>query len=94
MHGNRSFVDVTEIRSSSTLEEDEANRFAADFPVNENDWDAFTREQNWTEPSVRRFAENVGVHPGIVAGRLHHEKLVPYNRLTPLKDRFTWVEER
>ena len=94
MHGNRSFVDVTEIRSSSTLEEDEANRFAANFLVNEKDWDAFTREQDWTEPSVRRFAENVGIHPGIVADRLHHEKLVPYNRLTALKDRFTWVEER
>ena len=94
MHGNRSFVDVTEIGSFGTPEEDEANRFAANFLVNEKDWDAFTREQDWTEPSVRRFAENVGIHPGIVAGWLHHEKLVPYNRLTALKDRFTWVEER
>ena len=93
LHGTRSFVDVTEIGSSGTPEEDQANRFAADFLVNEKDWDAFIREQDWTEPSVRRFAENVGVHPGIVAGRLHHEKLAPYNRLTALKDRFAWVEE-
>ena len=93
MHGNRTFVDVAEIGSSNTPEEDQASRFAADFLVNEKDWDAFIREQDWTEPSVRRFAENVGVHPGIVAGRLHHEKLVPFNRLTALKDRFTWVEE-
>ena len=93
LHGNRTFVDVAEIGSSNTPEEDQASRFAADFLVNEKDWDAFIREQDWTEPSVRRFAENVGVHPGIVAGRLHHEKLVPFNRLTALKDRFTWVEE-
>ena len=93
LHGNRSFVDGTETGSSGAPEEDEANRFAANFLVNEREWDEFIQERDWSEPAVRRFAENAGIHPGIVAGRLHHEKLVTYNRLTALKDRFAWVEE-
>ena len=93
LHGNRSFVDVSEIGPTVTPEEGEANRFAADFLVNPRDWDGFIQERDWTEPSVCQFAKNAGIHPGIVAGRLQHEKLVPYSRLTALKDRFAWIDE-
>ena len=41
--------------------------------------------------SVTDFATRIGIDPGIVVGRMQHENLVPYNRLTNLKTRYQWA---
>ena len=43
--------------------------------------------------SVRAFAGRVGVHPGIVVGRLQHERLLPFGQMNGLKARFRFDEE-
>lgn len=40
---------------------------------------------------VRRFAESIGIAPGIVVGRLQHEKLIQFSYMNELKQRFTWA---
>lgn len=92
LHQHRSFVEGVQTDGLSRTKEDEADRFAADCLIPAEDWDAFVSTYNWTEPAVHRFAEHVGIHPGIVVGRLHHEKLLPYNCLSTFKERFVWVE--
>jgi hypothetical protein len=37
---------------------------------------------------VKRFAAELGIAPGIVAGRLQHEKLVPFTHLNALRRHF------
>lgn len=62
--------------ASKTLVPD---RFVADLATLETDAD------------VRRFAQRVGVSPGIVAGRLHHDQRWPYNRGARLKRRLEFA---
>ncbi len=71
--------------------EREADEFAADFLIPPDRWEEFTKNGSYTEFPVTRFADRLGVAPGIVAGRLHKEGRVLYSRLTSLKGRYEWV---
>jgi HTH-type transcriptional regulator/antitoxin HigA len=42
---------------------------------------------------VPRFAEEIGVAPAIVIGRMQHEKFIPFNRGNHFRRRFKLVEE-
>ena len=39
------------------------------------------------------LAEEAGVHPGIVVGRLQHDKIIPYSNLNGLRARLTFTDE-
>ena len=54
-----------------------ADRFAADALIPPHDWRAFLSEEQITADSITDFADRVGIHPGIVVGRLQHEKKIP-----------------
>lgn len=43
--------------------------------------------------SIRAFASRVGVHPGVVVGRLQHERLLAFGQMNGLKARFKFDEE-
>ena len=80
------FVDVR-----SGMERDareiEADRFAADFLIPPERWEPFATAKPHTAARVRDFADDEGIAPGIVVGRLQHERLIPYNRLNGLRER-------
>ena len=73
--------------------EADADRFARDFLIAPKDWDSFCGRGDFTPGAVRAFAEDVGIAPFIVAGRLQKERRVGYNRLTPLKPRYVWAAD-
>ena len=75
----------------SNAEEDEANRFAADKLIPPSAWNQFLGLSH-TEDCIRTFAAHIGIHPGIVVGRLHNEKLVPWNRMVKLKVHYKWPD--
>lgn len=75
-------------------EEDEANRFAADFLIPPDDWRAIA-SRNWgsySKADIRTIASGLGVSPGIVVGRLQHEGLIPYSHCNDLKLRLEWAQ--
>lgn len=43
-----------------------------------------------TRKEVIAFANEIGIAPGIVVGRLQHEKIIAYSHLNDLKDTFQW----
>lgn len=89
LHGKRDvFVDVDD--SDGTKEEEEANKFAADFLIPPEALDQFLRQGRPTAFSISRFAHQLGIAPGIVVGRLQHDKIIGYNQHNHLKRRFTW----
>jgi HTH-type transcriptional regulator/antitoxin HigA len=89
LHGKKMmFLEGGEI---SNAEEDEADKFAADKLIPPQEWAQFS-SRPYTETAIRLFATNLGIHPGIVLGRLQNEKLVPWNRLNHLKVRYSWSE--
>jgi HTH-type transcriptional regulator / antitoxin HigA len=89
LHGKKMmFLEGGEI---SNAEEDEADKFAADKLIPSQEWAQF-RSGTYTEAAINPFAKSLGIHPGIVLGRLQNEKLVPWNRLNHLKVRYSWKD--
>jgi hypothetical protein len=68
-------------------QEKEANRIATDLIVAANVWRRFVAAGAFGRDSVVAFAQSEGVAPGIVVGRLQHEKRLPPWDLADLKQR-------
>ncbi len=91
LHGKRlAFIDVEPGKDSGDFE-DAANRFAARTLIPPQEYGRFVRRGNVSAESVVAFAEEVGIAPGIVVGRLQHDRLVPFNRLNHLKRKLCWA---
>jgi HTH-type transcriptional regulator / antitoxin HigA len=90
LHGKK--ILFLEGKGMTGAEEDEANRFAAERLIPLNTWQTF-QPSTITEQSIRDFANLVGIHPGIVLGRLQNENRVPWNRCNHLKARYKWKED-
>jgi plasmid maintenance system antidote protein VapI len=71
-----------------TLEQ-EADTFSADLLIPP----AFRGELAGLrgEAQIRAFAERIGVHPGIIVGRMQHDGLLRRGYLNHLKVRYRWV---
>lgn len=73
--------------------EADANAFAADFLIPKEQYAAFLRRGDFRAQSVTSFAERLGIAPGILVGRLQHDKAIGYDRLNSLKRRFRWATQ-
>ena len=77
--------------SSSCEREARANRFAADTlipPAYESRFQTLL-----TQAQILQFAEDVGIAPGIIVGRLQRQGILPWpSALNALKRRFAWRE--
>lgn len=90
-HGKREvFLEVN--GGTVSPEEAEADRFAAELLI--------PRHQAKRLPflgadsaAVVAFAEELGIHPGIVVGRMQHEGILPHTHLNKLKARFEWADD-
>jgi len=71
-------------------EEDEANRFAADFLIPPDAFERFKSSGKVTKQSVISFAAEIGIDPGIVVGRLQHDKTLKFNQMNDLKSTLKW----
>lgn len=82
-HGkSKVWIEATS-RTTEDPQEAEADRFSRDVLVPPRYAAELPRLR--TEDSVRRFAERIGVAPGIVVGRLQHDQLWPHSRGNKLK---------
>jgi addiction module HigA family antidote len=73
--------------------EADADRFAQEMLIPSDEWAEFVASRAWSPPRVREFAQLVGIHPGIVVGRLQHEDLIPHSNLNDLRTRFVWSDD-
>lgn len=76
-------VELTEQMQRKDLlppEEVHANEVAADFVVPNSELDGFIRRVRplYSEQRILLFAKRIGVHPGLVVGRLQFRDEVPY----------------
>ena len=53
-------------------------------------WMRLVVSGDYRAATVRQFAQEQGIAPGIVVGRLQHERLVSWSRLNGLKVRLRW----
>ena len=91
-HGKRDiFLEGTGVEDDK---EDEANQFAADTLISPAEYRRFNpRKEHFSAAEVNDFAEQIGIAPGIVVGRLQHDKYLPITHLNGLKHPLTWVED-
>ena len=72
------------------LYEEEANRFASDTLIPPRAFDGFIRKGVFTNETIHAFAEEIGVGPGIVVGRLQHDGLLARHQGNALKQKLDW----
>ena len=53
-----------------------ADKYAADRLIPEQEFKEFIKKDLFTSLSIKRFAESINRHPGIVVGRLKHEGII------------------
>ncbi len=90
LHGKRQvFLEIDQ--KDRPEDEDEANAFASNILMNHNQWKRFVAQDSYhTKVGIKEFAKKVGIAPGIVVGRLQHEKLLPYDHCNELKHYLEW----
>jgi len=70
--------------------EEEADRFAADTLIPPGNYKAFLEAGRFFTEDIKSFAKQVGIHPGIVVGRLQKEGHVKPSWHNGLRIRFKW----
>ncbi|EFK06283.1 addiction module antidote protein, HigA family [delta proteobacterium NaphS2] len=90
-HGKKAiFLEGTGLGMDQDKEE-EANRFASDFLIPRQQYLRFVRDRSLSKFNINRFASKLGVAPGIVVGRLQHDKHLPVTHCNDLKIKLKWA---
>lgn len=90
LHGKKDlFLEGT--NGLNPQKEDEANAFAESELVSSKSLAVFSKSQRVTKSDIVRFAEERGIAPGIVVGRLQHLGLLAHSYCNDLKQQFVWA---
>ena len=81
------FLDDGPGGSNNDDQEREANTWAANWLIPEQ-FATQLRDKCESESGIEDFAREINIHPGIIVGRMQHEKLIPHNRCNRLKERY------
>ena len=71
--------------------EKEANKFASNFLIPMVNYQKLLRKKTISKEDIKQFAEEIGIAPGIVVGRLQHDGHLPYSHCNDLKRKFDWA---
>jgi HTH-type transcriptional regulator/antitoxin HigA len=90
-HGkNMVFIESEDIDTESDKTEKEANQFAADTLIPPNDYAEFLENGSFYPQDIRNVARHLGIDPGIIVGRLQHDKHFKNSWLNNLRSRYIW----
>jgi addiction module HigA family antidote len=89
LHGKRDVF--LELNEKEGAKEAEADQFAAGFLIPPANYNAFVRPGIFSAARIDDFAREIGIAPGIVVGRLQHDRKLPSSHLNGLKQRYEWA---
>ena len=97
LHGKRdAFIDDGRDRHDPQVnaeKEQEVDRFAADFLIELTLYQRFVASNKpFSKLAIQQFAAELGIAPGILVGRLQHDKHLPFTHCNDLKETFSWAE--
>lgn len=92
LHGKRA-VFIDEISMDPSEDEQQADAFAANYLIPEAEYDALIHAKPLSKVRVRAFADDLGISPGVVVGRLQHDGVIPFSWFNDLKRTFEFAEE-
>jgi Zn-dependent peptidase ImmA (M78 family) len=90
LHGKRDVF--IEDDGQGDVKEKEADAFASSNLIPDGHWRKFAARRHFSETDIVAFAEGLGIPPGIVVGRLHHEKKIHPAQLNSLRRRVDLTE--
>lgn len=93
LHANEKksvYLDDPSKRNNEDPKEIEANDWAGNFMIPKQYSHALAGLK--TRDAVQTFARQIGVHPGIVVGRLQHDGLIEVSWMNDLKQSFRFAE--
>lgn len=61
-------------------QEEEADDFSKEVLIPKFSYDEFLSRLDFSPASISAFAESIGIHPGIVTGRLQHDKYLSHSQ--------------
>jgi len=80
------FVEIDDKTSNKSVEEHEADHFAAETLIPSTSLNKWLHlNEKLTVASISNFAHELGIHPGILVGRLQHIKKIPHTMFNNLK---------
>ncbi|MFH2203111.1 MAG: helix-turn-helix domain-containing protein [Elusimicrobiota bacterium] len=91
LHGKKQCFLEKRGRGTGKLEA-EANRFGGDFLIPPDELKRFLSAGVVSGARVVGFARRIGIAPGIVVGRLQHDKVIHPSQLNTLKVRLKWAD--
>ena len=84
------FLDDPNAAHSDDPQEHEANQWAGNWLIPSQYADSLKDLR--TKLAVRNFAHQIGIHPGIVVGRLQHDGIIDPSWMNGLKQSFKFIE--
>lgn len=81
-YGEKEMIELNE-----KLEVD-ADNFATNYLIPTSEFRKFAPNKFTSDAEIVAFAKSIGVHPGIVAGRLQHEGILLPNRCSKFKEKY------
>lgn len=93
LHGKRD-VFLEEFDGDGPADKErEADAFARDALIPPKQYDRFVdehRDSFYSKDAIRVFADRIGIAPGIVVGRLQHDRHLEYSHCNDLKRTLEW----
>ena len=83
------FLDDPVSSESTDIKEIEANKWASEMLIPESEMPSLVGLRS--KASVIEFANHIGVHPGIVVGRMQHEGVIDPSWFNDLKQRYQLI---
>lgn len=89
-------------KAEDNKQEEEANQFARDLLIPENQLEEFLARNPrknsdgfsmLSKKAIRAFAESLDLPPGVVVGRLQKDKIIPHTHCNDLKQRFSFCDD-
>lgn len=82
-----------EMQSIDARLEAEADEFAQNYLIPAKDYYRFAPNKYTSDAQIVAFANTIGIHPGVVVGRLQHDGIIAANRCSCMRDRYKIILE-
>lgn len=93
-NNTQSFIDENVGQQSIDLDEEQANQAARDWLIRPDEYAGFIKACNGriSKRDIESFADQLGIHPGIVVGRLQYENRIGYDKFRSYLGKITHTE--
>lgn len=82
---------IGQINGTTDQDEINADKWAGNILIPENEMESFVSLRDFSEQSIKSFAQKIEISPGIIVGRLQNDGILKYNELNDLKEKYDIV---